>query len=305
MNKAFLFFLLIFLGSAGHAQELRARVSVLSNRVGTSVDKKTFQTLQTALNNFVNNRKWSTDNFGTKEKIDCSFLLNLEATGDANVYKASLTIQSARPVFNTAYESPLINYQDNDVTFKYIEFQQLEFNDNRVSGTDALVSNLTAVFAYWINMILGFDYDSFSPRGGNFYFQKAQNIINNAPDGRSISGWKAFDGTRNRYWLTENLLNSRYNIIHDAIYNYYRSGMDKLYDTETNARAQILNVLSLLNTFNTENPNTMILQFILQGKSDELIKIFSKASPPDKARALDFLQKLDVSSASKYKDQLK
>ncbi len=305
MNKALLFFLLIFFASVGHAQELRARVSVLSNRVGTSVDKKTFQTLQTALNNFVNNRKWSTDNFGPKEKIDCSFLLNLEATGDVNVYKASLTIQSARPVFNTAYESPLINYQDNDVTFKYIEFQQLEFNDNRVSGTDALVSNLTAVFAYWINMILGFDYDSFSPRGGNAYFQKAQNIINNAPDGRNISGWKAFDGTRNRYWLTENLLNSRYNIIHDAIYNYYRMGLDKLYDNESNARAQVLNVLSLLNTFNTENPNTMILQFIMQGKSDELIKIFSKASPPDKARALDFLQKLDVSSASKYKDQLK
>jgi hypothetical protein len=305
MNKALLFFLLIFFASAGHAQELRARVSVLSNRVGTSVDKKTFQTLQTALNNFVNNRKWSTDNFGPKEKIDCSFLLNLEATGDVNVFKASLTIQSARPVFNTAYESPLINYQDNDVTFKYIEFQQLEFNDNRVSGTDALVSNLTAVFAYWINMILGFDYDSFSPRGGNTYFQKAQNIINNAPDGRNISGWKAFDGTRNRYWLTENLLNSRYNIIHNAIYNYYRMGLDKMYDNESNARAQVLNVLSLLNTFNTENPNTMILQFIMQGKSDELIKIFSKASPPDKARALDFLQKLDVSSASKYKDQLK
>lgn len=305
MSKVLLFFLLIFCFAAGNAQELRARVSVLSNRVGTSVDKKTFQTLQTALNNFVNNRKWSTDNFGPKEKIDCSFLLNLEATGDANVYKASLTIQSARPVFNTAYESPLINYQDNDVTFKYIEFQQLEFNDNRVSGTDALVSNLTAVFAYWINMILGFDYDSFSPRGGNVYFQKAQNIINNAPDGRNISGWKAFDGTRNRYWLTENLLNSRYTIIHDAIYNYYRLGMDKLYDNETNARAQILNVLSLLNTFNTENPNTMILQFIMQAKSDELVKIFSKASPPDKARALDFLEKIDVSSASKYKDQLK
>jgi hypothetical protein len=105
--------------------------------------------------------------------------------------------------------------------------------------------------------------------------------------------------------LTENLLNSRYNIIHDAIYNYYRMGLDKMYDNESNARAQVLNVLSLLNTFNTENPNTMILQFIMQGKSDELIKIFSKASPPDKARALDFLQKLDVSSASKYKDQLK
>lgn len=305
MNKLSLFFLCCFFSTISNAQELRARVNVLSSRVGNNVDKKAFQTLQTALNNFVNNRKWSTDNYGTNEKIDCSFLLNLESTGDANVYKGSLTIQSSRPVFNTSYLSPVINYQDNDLIFKYIEFQQLEFNDTRVSGTDALVSNLTAVFAYWINMILGFDYDSFSPRGGNIYFQKAQNIINNAPEGRNISGWKAFDGTRNRYWLTENLLNSKYNIIHDAIYNYYRLGMDKLYSQEANARIQLLNVLSMLNTFNAENPNTMILQFFFQAKTQELIQIFSKAPPPDKAKALDYLKRLDVSSATKYQEQLK
>lgn len=280
-------------------------MSVLSNRVGNSVDKKTFQTLQTDLNNFINNRKWSTDNFTPNEKIDCSFLLNLESSGDANVYKASLTIQSARPVFNSSYLSPVINYQDNDITFKYVEFQQLEFNDTRVSGTDPLVSNLTAVFAYWINMVLGFDYDSFSLGGGSKYFQRAQNIINNAPEGRNITGWKAFDGTRNRYWLTENVLNSKYNIIHDAVYNYYRSGMDKLYDQEANARTQLLNVLSTLNAFNADNSNTMILQFFFQAKSQELIQIFSKASPPDKAKALDLLKRLDVSSATKYQDQLK
>lgn len=308
MNKLFLFFLICFFSFSskiGKAQELRARVSVLSNRVGSNVDKKTFQTLEKALNDFVNNRKWSTDNFSTNEKIDCSFLLNLESTPDANVYKASLTIQSARPVFNSSYLSPVINYQDNDVIFKYIEFQQLDFNDSRVSGTDALVSNLTAVFAYWIDIILGFDYDSFSLKGGNTYFQKAQNIVNNAPDDRSISGWKAFDGTRNRYWLAENLMNSRYSIFHDAIYDYYRLGMDNLYDHEINARTQILNVLSMLNTFNADNPNTMIIQFFFQAKSQELISIFTKANPADKSRALDFLVRLDVSNATKYQDQLK
>lgn len=305
MNKIFLLFLIVFFTSTLHAQELRARVSVISNRVGNNVDKKAFQTLQTALNDFINNRKWSLDTYSANEKIDCSLLLNLESTGDPDVYKASLTIQSGRPVFNSSYVSPVINYQDNDIIFKYVEFQQLEFNDTRVSGTDALVSNLTAVFAYWINMILGFDYDSFSPRGGNIYFQKAQNIINNAPEGRNISGWKAFDGTRNRYWLTENLINSKYTIFHDAIYDYYRLGMDKLYDQEATARTQILNVLSLLNTFNIQNANTMILQFFFQAKTQELIQIFSKANPADKAKALDFLKRLDVSSATKYEDQLK
>ena len=302
-----LFFIIIVLSFAGivNAQELRARINVLSNRVGGNVDKKTFQTLQTALNNFINNRKWTNDNFSPEEKIDCSFLLNLESTNDANVYKASLTIQSARPIFNSSYISPIINFQDNEIIFKYSEFQPLEFNENRVAGTDPLVSNLTAVIAYYVDIILGLDYDSFSARGGDIYFQKAQNIVNNAPDGRNISGWKAFDGKRNRYWLVENLLNSRYTLIHDAYYRFYRTGMDKLYDEEIGARNEILNVLSLLNNFNTDNPNTMILQFFFQGKTQELIRIFSKASPQEKVKALDYLQRLDISNATKYKEGLK
>jgi hypothetical protein len=287
------------------AQELRARVSIISNRVGNNIDRKTFNTLQTSLNDFINNRKWTDDNFQSSEKIDCSFLLNLEQGADANIYKASLTIQSARPIFNSSYASPIINYQDNDFTFKYVEFQQLEFNENRVSGSDALVSNLTAVIAYYINIILGLDYNSFSQRGGDQYLQRAQNIVNNAPEGRNISGWKAFDGNRNRYWLAENLLNSRYTLMHDAYYTYYKLGLDYMYENEKKARTEVLNVLSLLNTFNVENPNTMILQFFFQGKSEELLKLFSKAPPAEKTRASEFLQKLDISNSSKYKEGLK
>src|SRR5690242_19474200 len=305
MNKLLILLLFTTFAIPAKSQELRARISVVSNRVNSSVDKTVFNTLQTALNDFVNNRKWTNDNYSANEKIDCSFLLNIQSTGEPNVYKASLTIQSGRPVFNTSYISPVINYQDNDVTFKYIDFQQLEFNDNRVSGTDPQVSNLTAVFAYWINIILGLDYDSFSLRGGNAFFQKAQNIVNNAPEGRNISGWKPFDGTRNRYWLTENLLNSKYTIMHDAIYDYYRLGMDKLYEQEATARGNILNVLNMLNTFNTQNSNTMILQLFFQAKTQELIQIFSKATPADKAKALELLKRLDISSATKYEDQLK
>jgi hypothetical protein len=305
MHRIIFFSLLLLSSTVAKSQELLARVSVLSNRIASNVDPKTFQTLQTALNNFVNNRKWSNDNFTQDEKINCNFLLNLEPTGDANVYKASLTIQSARPVFNSSYSSPMVNFQDNDVIFKYVEFQQLDFSDNNVSGADALASNLTAIFAYYVDIILGMDYDSFSPRGGDPYFQRAQNIVNNAPEGKDISGWKAFDGNRNRYWLIENLLNSKYTIMHDAIYDYYRLGLDNLYDQEANARVQILNVLSLLNNFNVENANTMILQFFMQGKTQELIQILSKASPSDKSRALEFLQNVDVSNASRYKEALK
>jgi hypothetical protein len=300
-------FLIIFLSIArfANAQELKATVTVVSNQVGNSVNPGVFRTLQTALNNFINNRKWTQDNFLPNEKVECSFLLNLEPTTDVNVYNANLTIQAARPVFNTSYRSPIINFRDEAVAFKYVEFQQLEFNENRVSGSDALVSNLTAVIAYYVNMILAFDYDSFSLHGGDMYFQKAQNIVNNAPDGRAISGWKAFDGVRNRYWLVENMLNSRYAIMHDVYYNYYRLGMDKLYEDETQARGEVMNVLNLLNSFNTDNPNKMINQFFFQGKSTELIKMFSKAPQQDKARASELLQKMDVTNANKYKEELK
>jgi hypothetical protein len=305
MRKINLLLALAFTFKIAAAQELKANVTVVSNQVGNNVNQNVFRTMQTALATFINTRKWTTDNYAPNERIECNFLLNLQSTGDLNVYNASLTIQAARPVFSTSYLSPIINYKDDNIIFKYVEFQQLEFNENRVSGSDALVSNLTAIIAYYANMVLAFDYASFSLRGGDPYFAKAQNIVNNAPDGRGISGWKAFDGVRNRYWLVENMTNSRYTIMHDVYYNYYRLGMDKLYEDENAARAEVMNVLNLLNNFINDNPNKMISQFFFQGKSTELIKIFSKAPQQDKARASEILQRLDITNAAKYKDELK
>ena len=305
MLKINLLLVLAFMVKISAAQEIKANVTVISNQVGNNVNQNVFRTLQTALNTFINTRKWTSDTYTPNERIECNFLLNLQSTGDLNVYNASLTIQAARPVFNTSYLSPIINFKDDNIIFKYVEFQQLEFNENRVSGSDALVSNLTAIIAYYANMVLAFDYASFSQRGGDPYFIKAQSIVNNAPDGRGISGWKAFDGPRNRYWLVENMTNSRYTIMHDVYYNYYRLGMDKLYEDENASRAEVMNVLNLLNNFINDNPNKMISQFFFQGKATELIKIFLKAPPQDKARASEMLQRLDITNASKYKDELK
>jgi Domain of unknown function (DUF4835) len=303
--KISLLLLCVFAVASTRGQELNAKVSVNSSRVNNTVNKNVFQTLQNALTNFLNNRKWTADNFLPNEKIDCNFLLNLQSTDEPNVYSASLTVQAARPVFSTSYLSPLVNYQDEDVLFKYIEFKQFEFNENRVSGNDPQESNLTAIFAYYAYLILGFDYDSYSLKGGNAYFQKAQNIVNNAPESRGISGWKAFDGVRNRYWLVENMLNSRYAIMHDIMYNYYRLSLDKMYEDEAGARTQMMNVLNLLNNFNSDNPNTMINQFFFQGKSNEFIRIFSKAPQQDKMRAAELLQKMDITNAARYKNELK
>ena len=302
MKKFVSIVLFLSIVTTASAQELQSRFTVMANKVGTQVDKKTFQTLQTALTNFINNRKWTTQTYQPQEKIKCNFLLSIDQDLGQNVYKASLTVQAARPVYNTGYESPIINFQDADIVFKYIEFQPVEFNENRVQGNDPLTANITAVLAYYINIILGMDHDSFAPRGGDPYFQKAQNIVNNAPEGGQISGWKAFDGLRNRFKLVEGLVDNRYNLIHDAIYAYYRSGLDIFYENEEGGQTGILNALNYLNTVNLENPGAMIIQFFFQGKSTELVKIFSKAQPQTKTQAKELLTRLDVTNASTYKE---
>ena len=306
MRNTFIF-LVVFIISVYHssAQELLARITVNSSRVSSQVDKKVFQTLQAGLTTFLNNRKWTNENVQPNERIVCNFLLNIIQAQDGNVYKASLTVQAARPVYNTSYETPLINFQDENVTFRYIEHQPIEFNENRVSGTDPLVSNLTATLAYYVYLILGLDYDSFSLKGGDLYFQKAQTIVTNAPEGRDIAGWRAFDGLRNRYWLAENLTTNRYALVHDAIYNYYRLGLDFLYDNEADGRTAILNAINLFNTLNNDIPNTMIVQFFFQGKTNEIVRIFKKAPPADKLRAQEMLMKLDIANANTYKQELK
>jgi hypothetical protein len=284
------------------AQELQAKITVQANRVSTQEAKKVFQTLQTSLGTFLNSRKWSADPYQPQEKIKCNFLLSIDQDMGNNVYKASLTVQAARPVYNTTYESPIINFQDNDLVFRYAEFQPIEFNENRIQGSDPLAANLTAILAYYANIILGMDYDSFSPRGGDPYFQRAQNIVNNAPESGDITGWKTFDGIRNRFRLIENLTDSRFTLVHDAIYNYYRSGLDAFYENEEAGRNGILASLTSLNTVNGDNPNSMVMQFFFQGKSGELVKIFSRANADVKQQARDLLVKLDITNATAYKE---
>lgn len=303
-NCVLLAILLTVLISAAHAQELQANVSVVASRIPTTVDHKIFQTLQSALYDFINGRKWSNESFQNNEKIVCNFLINISSAGDNNTYQATLTVQAGRPIYNSSYQSPLINFQDANFSFRYVEYQPLDFNENRVQGSEPFTANLTAEIAYYIYMILGLDFDSFSLRGGDPYFQKALNIVNNAPDSRDITGWKAFDGIRNRYWLIENLTNSKYTLVHDAYYSYYRTGLDQLYDNESDGRTAVLNALNMLNTVNTDNPNTMVIQFFFQSRATEVSKIFLKSPPEEKARALDLLTKLDISNISKYKQDL-
>jgi hypothetical protein len=305
MNKKITFILLIIMASVSvKSQELQARLTVNASQISSTTDRKIFQNLQAALNTFLNNRKWTDDQFQTTEKINCNFLLTI-MKADNNVFTGTLTVQAARPVFNSTYVTPLINFQDEAVTFKYVDYQPIEFNENRISGSDGLSSNLTASLAFYVYIILGLDYDSFSLRGGDPYFQKAQNIVSNAPDGRDIAGWRAFDGQRNRYWLMENLTNNKYALIHEAMYNYYRKGLDNMYDNEQEAKMAILDAITQFNTMNNDQQNSMIIPFFFQGKSTEIIRIFKKSPPDQKQKIQEMMSRLDITNANRYKQELK
>jgi len=301
MSKLILILLLSVVSFPLSAQELNGRVEVSYDRI-QGVDPKVFQTLQKDLNDFINKRKWTDDNYKPFEKIDCDFLLYLTDKKQENVYSATLTIQASRPVFNTSYSTPTVSYQDKEITFRFDESQTLQFSDNNVSGTDALASNLTAVFAYYVYIIVGLDYDSFSPDGGSPYFKKAQNIVSNAPEeGKNITGWKASEGRRNRYWLVEQILDPRFGPFRSFWYTYHRKGLDLMADKPDEALKNIFAGLPVLTKLYNENTASILLQFYFNAKADEWANLVRQAPKQDRKKYVDELMKIDVADAEKYR----
>lgn len=285
------------------AQELNCKVTIQHEKI-TGVANEVFTSMERSITEFMNGHKWATDDFGTNEKIDCTIFINItgnKINGDPDIYAGTLSIQSSRPVYNSGYTTTMVNYVDRDIVFKYTQYGPLTFDDNRVSGTDPMQSNLTAVLGFYAYIILGLDYDSFSPDGGTNFFKKAQNVVNNAPEqGKSISGWKAVEGTRNRYWLADQLLNTRFHDVRAFWYTMHREGLDSMYTKPTESRTRILVGLKKLYNVNRENPSSMLLQFIFAAKSDEIIKLLGAAPKAERGQYITLLNSIDVANAAKY-----
>jgi Domain of unknown function (DUF4835) len=274
------------------AQELNCQVQVLSGQIQTS-DRKIFETLQQSLYEFINNRRWTADQYMQHERIECSMMINITERVSTDEFKATIQIQSRRPVFSTSYNSPLLNYIDKDFTFRYVEFQPLDFNETQFQN------NLISVVAYYTYIMLGFDYDSFSPQGGTPYFQKAQNIVNLAQNAVE-TGWKAFEGTQNRYWLTEEILNVQFAPLRECMYTYHRKGLDLMSEKVAPARTQILEALKKLRKVNQDKPGSFSLQVFFLAKADEIINIFQQANPDEKSQVIALLSEIDPANNSKY-----
>jgi hypothetical protein len=267
-------------------------VQVLSQSI-QGTDKSVFETLQTAIFEFMNNKKWTNDVFKNSERIDCSILINITERPSTDDFKATLQVQARRPVFKSSYNTVLLNNNDNDFQFKYLENQSLEFTEN------IHLSNLTSVLAYYAYFILGLDYDSFSLNGGTTYFQKALAIDNNAQSGNDI-GWKAFDGNKNRYWLINNMLDASFIPLRECMYKYHRLGMDMMVDNKEEARATIFDGLEGLKKIHQIKPLSYSLQVFFNAKSDEIINVFSGAFPDEKSKIVNLLNEIDPTNSNKY-----
>lgn len=282
----------VFIMFYSNAQELLCNVRVNSSQIQTS-DRKIFQSLQTDIYEFVNNKNWTKTNIQNEERIECNFVINVSKKISSDEYEASIQIQSTRPVYGTSFKTPLFNYLDNNFRFKYLEYQSLEFSES------THISNLTSVLAFYVNIILGLDFASFSEYGGNEYFSIAQRIVNNAQN-TPETGWKAFESDKNRYWLVNDLLDPRYEDFHTSIYSYHRLGLDLLAEEPDDARFEITESIEALKSIYRNNSSAFILKIFFDAKADEIVNIYSEAFPNEKARIVKTLLEIDPSNSTKY-----
>ncbi len=284
--------LMLLLPGKGEAQELNCQVNVVASQIQPA-DPDKFVELRREINEFMNHRQWTNVNVSGEERIDCSILINVTREISSDKYQASIQVQSRRPIYNTSYHSPILNYQDNNLTFEYAKYDNLNFDVNTFH------SNLTSVLAFYAYLIIGLDFDSFSPMGGTPYFQNAQTIVVNAQN-TDYQGWKSFESRQNRYWIIEDLLSGSLSSMRQGNYNYHRLGLDRLADEMESGRQQIMDALEKFRQAKRQKSFLHILDVLLNAKRDELINIFREAPASVKANAVNLLKELDPANSSDY-----
>jgi len=293
MKKKLVFLILLLcIGLSANAQDLNARVTVLSPKIQTS-NKHVFQSLEQAMKDFLNGHKWCADAIQPNERMDCSFTFNITAWDGSSAFSAELQVQSQRPIFNSGYTTTLLNVNDKAFDFTYTEGQTVDYTDQNFQ------SNLSAVMAFYAYIIVGMDYDSFAKFSGTPYFAAAQNVVTQAQS-TSFKGWKAFDGNLSRYWLAENLNNKLYTNLRGFMYDYHRNGLDLMADNPATGRKVIAGILPTLMQLDRTRLGAMLPTVFFSAKADELVSIFTNADLQTKNQAVNVLSQADPANGQKY-----
>lgn len=279
------------------SQELNCRVVVNADQVQTT-ERSIFQEMEVTFAEFMNNRRWTEDQYDQEERINCNLVLTISQMPSIGRFEASVQVLSSRPVFNTDYESVLMNFADRDWTFEYVASQPIQFSEN------TFLDNVSSLLAYYAYMIIGFDYDSFSELGGEDYFQKAWQVVINAQQS-GYPGWEQFNSIRNRYWMAENLLSNEMEPIRRAFYQYHRQGMDLLSEQPDDAHKSILESLSQIQKANNARPRSILTISFLDAKADELAQIFTTGNPSERREAYNILTNIDPTKSDVFEVMIK
>jgi len=293
--------LLILLGcllsaSSLQSQELQCDVRVISNKVEGS-DKTIYQNLQNSLYEFINNTKFTEINFKQAEKIECSMLVDIKSRESDN-FTAEINLALRRPVYKSNYSTPLFNYIDRKFYFEYTDGQTLDFNPN------TFISNLTSTIGFYVYVFLGLDFDSFSPNGGDPFFEIAGTIASTAPqDPASENGWSS-TGRQNRYVLINEINNATYQPLRQFIYDYHRQGLDVMSEKQEQGREAILGAIMQLRNVYERNSMSYFLQLLVESKRDEIIQVFSQGDMKVRTEAANVMKAIDPSQSSRYDEML-
>ncbi|NDV47443.1 DUF4835 family protein [Paludibacter sp. 221] len=299
MKYNIIIIIFLFVSGSLFTQELNCKVEVKSDQIEGS-NKAVFTALQNSITEFMNTRRWTEMNFNAQERIVCNMTFIVKSYDEAaNRMNMELTVQSSRPVYNSGYNSTLLNFRDTEIEIDYKEFDQLELVEN------TFVSNLTAVLAYYAYIIIGYDMDSYSRLGGTPFFQAAENIVLSAQSSE-FKGWRAeLANSKNRYALVNNLMDEAFKKYRNYFYEYHRLGLDEMSANVTNARARIAEGLPVLREANRARPSAVVINTFLDSKKDELINIFSEATTEEKQRAVEILSDVSPTRSAEWEKIMK
>lgn len=293
-KKVILYISFLVLPVLGISQELNCTVDVVSPQIQDASAQLLFNNMKGAITQFMNNTKFTNDNFTNQEKIECTLYFNMTAENAPGDFNATLQIQARRPVYKSSYNSAMFNYQDNNIHIVYNLNQPIIFNLN------AYTDNLTALLSYYAYIIIGNDYDSFSLNGGTRYLLDAQTIVTNAQNSGE-KGWNPLDGDQTRYSLITNLLDETYFApLRRAMYQYHRLGLDIMYNSPEKGRAQIMEALNLVQEVYNDKPANFNVALFFNAKSTEIANIFSEATNDEKTAVYTLLNNIDPTDIDKY-----